>query len=126
MGWGIGIPMGVLESLGLLPKVVSYVRLFAVGVVGVKIAETGNDLLYSTLAHTLSNISAAGVLDYALIPVLLVAWLGVQLFALVLGVFSPNIHAVRLHFVEWMMQFYDGSGKPFESFGFKPARVEIE
>ena len=126
MGWGIGIPMGVLESLGLLPKVVSYVRLFAVGVVGVKIAETGNNLLYSTLAHTLSNISAAGVLDYALIPVLLVAWLGVQLFALVLGVFSPNIHAVRLHFVEWMMQFYEGSGKPFESFGFKSARVEIE
>ena len=83
-------------------------------------------MLYSTLAHTLADLSHAGALDLVLIPVLLAAWLGVQLFALVLGVFSPNIHAVRLHFVEWMMQFYDGSGKPFESFGFKPARVEIE
>jgi len=122
----VGIPLAILESLGMLPKVVSYVRLFAVGVVGVKIAETGNNMLYATFASTISDISSAATLDIALIPVLLIAWLGVQLFALVLGVFSPNIHTVRLHFVEWMMQFYEGSGKPFKPFGFKPARVEIE
>ena len=126
MGWGIGIPMGLLESLGLLPKVVSYVRIFAVGVVGVKIAATGNEMLYEGLAHTLADPSHAATMDLVLIPVLLVAWLGVQLFALVLGVFSPNIHTVRLHFVEWMMQFYEGSGLPFKPFGFQPGRVEIE
>jgi vacuolar-type H+-ATPase subunit I/STV1 len=51
----IGIPLGVLESLGMLPKVVSYVRLFAVGVVGVKIAATGNEMIYEgrlTLCQT--------------------------------------------------------------------------
>ena len=126
MGWGIGIPMGLLESLGLLPKVVSYVRIFAVGVVGVKIAATGNEMLYEGLAHTLADPSHAATMDLVLIPVLLVAWLGVQLFALVLGVFSPYIHTVRLHFVEWMMQFYEGSGLPFKPFGFQPGRVEIE
>jgi V/A-type H+-transporting ATPase subunit I len=122
----VGIPLAVLESLGLLPKVVSYVRIFAVGVVGVKIAATGNEMLYEGLAHTLSDLSHAGALDYVLIPVILIAWLAVQLFALVLGVFSPNIHTVRLHFVEWMMQFYEGSGLPFKPFGFNPSRVEIE
>jgi len=122
----VGIPLAILESLGLLPKVVSYVRIFAVGVVGVKIAATGNEMLYEGLAHTLSDLSHAGVLDYVLIPVILIAWLAVQLFALVLGVFSPNIHTVRLHFVEWMMQFYEGSGLPFKPFGFNPGRVEIE
>jgi V/A-type H+-transporting ATPase subunit I len=126
MGWGIGIPMGVLESLGLLPKVVSYVRLFAVGVVGVKIAATGNEMLYPIFASTLSNLGDAGATDLVLLPIILIVWLLVQLFALVLGVFSPNIHTVRLHFVEWMMQFYEGSGLPFKPFGFKPGRVEIE
>ena len=126
MGWGIGIPMGVLESLGMLPKVVSYVRLFAVGVVGVKIAATGNEMIYEVMAHTLSDLSHASTMDIILIPVMFIGWLLVQLFALVLGIFSPNIHTVRLHFVEWMMQFYEGSGLPFKAFGFKPDKVEVE
>jgi len=122
----IGIPLGVLESLGMLPKVVSYVRLFAVGVVGVKIAATGNEMIYEGMAHTLSDLGHASTFDIVLLPILFVGWLLVQLFALVLGVFSPNIHTVRLHFVEWMMQFYEGSGLPFEAFGFKPNKVEVE
>ncbi|MEC7721138.1 MAG: V-type ATP synthase subunit I [Candidatus Thermoplasmatota archaeon] len=126
MGWAIGIPMGVLESLGMLPKVVSYVRLFAVGVVGVKIAATGNEMIYEGMAHTLSDLSHASTLDIVLIPIMFIGWILVQLFALVLGIFSPNIHTVRLHFVEWMMQFYEGSGLPFKAFGFKPDKVEVE
>jgi len=122
----IGIPLGVLESLGMLPKIVSYVRLFAVGVVGVKIAATGNEMIYEGMAHTLSDLGHASTFDIVLLPVMFVGWLLVQLFALVLGVFSPNIHTVRLHFVEWMMQFYEGSGLPFEAFGFKPNKVEVE
>jgi len=52
--------------------------------------------------------------------------LAVQIFAWGLGVFSPNIHAARLHFVEWMRQFYDASGEAFKPFGFKARRVEVE
>ncbi|SUZ99043.1 uncharacterized protein METZ01_LOCUS51897 [marine metagenome] len=126
MGWGISLMMGPLEALGMLPKVVSYVRLFAVGVVGVKIAATGNEMIYEGMAHTLSDLGHASTIDIVLLPVMFVGWLLVQLFALVLGVFSPNIHTVRLHFVEWMMQFYEGSGLPFEAFGFKPNKVEVE
>lgn len=126
MGWGIALLMGPLESVGLLPKVVSYVRLFAVGVVGVKIAATGNEMIYEGMAHTLSDLGHASTVDIVLIPIMFIGWILVQLFALVLGIFSPNIHTVRLHFVEWMMQFYEGSGLPFKAFGFKPDKVEVE
>ena len=111
----INIGLAGIEAIGMLPTVLSYVRLFAVGVVGVKIAETGNNMLY-------------GSLDFSspLFPFILIGWFAVQLFAWGLGVFSPNIHAVRLHFVEWMRQFYDSSGEAFKPFGFKARRVEVE
>jgi len=108
--------LSAIEAIGMLPTVLSYVRLFAVGVVGVKIAETGNTMLYDSIDFGSPFVAI----------ILIIGWLMVQLFAWVLGVFSPNIHAVRLHFVEWMRQFYDASGEAFKPFGFKARRVEVE
>ena len=122
----INIGLGPIEAVGMMPTVISYVRLFAVGVVGVKIAETGNTMLFEPLAHILEDLSHASALDYVSLVVLLVGWLAVQIFAWGLGVFSPNIHAARLHFVEWMRQFYDASGEAFKPFGFKARHVEVE
>jgi V/A-type H+-transporting ATPase subunit I len=122
----IAIGLGPLESLQVLSNTISYVRLFAVGIVGVKIAETGNIMIYEPLVHILSDISHAGVLDIILIPVLLVSWLLVQLFALVLGMFSPNVQAARLHFVEWMGKFYETGGEPFAPFGKEAINVEAD
>ena len=48
----------------------------------------------------------------------------IQLFAIALGILSPTIHAVRLHFVEWMGKFYDGSGRAFKPLGGRPLYVE--
>ena len=42
----VAVLLGPIEGIGIMPSVISYVRLFAVGVAGVKIAETGNDKLY--------------------------------------------------------------------------------
>ena len=122
----INIGLGPIEAVGMMPTVISYVRLFAVGVVGVKIAETGNTMLFDPLAHILEDLSHASAMDYLSMVVLLIGWLAVQIFAWGLGVFSPNIHAARLHFVEWMRQFYDASGEAFKPFGFKARRVEVE
>ena len=122
----INIGLGPIEAVGMMPTVISYVRLFAVGVVGVKIAETGNTMLFDPLAHILEDLSHASAMDYVSMVVLLIGWLAVQIFAWGLGVFSPNIHAARLHFVEWMRQFYDASGEAFKPFGFKARRVEVE
>jgi V/A-type H+-transporting ATPase subunit I len=122
----IAIGLGPLESLQVLSNTISYVRLFAVGIVGVKIAETGNIMIYEPLVHILGDISHAGALDIILIPVLLVSWLLVQLFALVLGMFSPNVQAARLHFVEWMGKFYETGGEPFVPFGKEAIDVEAD
>ena len=116
-----GIPVAVslilapIEAIGMMPSVISYVRLFAVGIVGVKIAETGNKLWEPMMDA-----------DLLLVPFFFIGWLSVQIFAWVLGVFSPNIHAARLHFVEWMRQYYDSSGEAFEPFGFRSHFVEVE
>ena len=110
----INIGLAPIEAVGMMPSVISYVRLFAVGAVGVKIAETANVNLFTKI-------------DFAdpLIAVLLViGWILGQTFALVLGLFSPNIHAARLHFVEWMRQYYDSSGEAFDPFGTKSKFVE--
>jgi len=61
-----------------------------------------------------------------LIPIFLIGWLAVQIFALGLGMFSPNVQAARLHFVEWMGKFYETGGEPFAPFGKKLVNVEAD
>ena len=122
----INVGLAPIEAVGMMPTVISYVRLFAVGIVGVKIAETGNEKLFEPLAHIIEDIAQASAMDLVSIPLLLIGWLSVQAFAWILGVFSPNIHAARLHFVEWMRQYYDSSGEEFRPFGLKSRYVEVE
>jgi V/A-type H+-transporting ATPase subunit I len=118
--FSISLILAPIEAIGMMPSVISYVRLFAVGVVGVKIAETGNVKLFEPMAHAIEHS------EFLVVPFLLVGWLSVQFFAWGLGVFSPNIHAARLHFVEWMRQYYDSSGEAFTPFGFRSRHVEVE
>jgi V/A-type H+-transporting ATPase subunit I len=118
--FSISLILAPIEAIGMMPSVISYVRLFAVGVVGVKIAETGNVKLFEPMAHAIEHS------EFLVVPFLLVGWLSVQFFAWGLGVFSPNIHAARLHFVEWMRQYYDSSGEKFTPFGFRSRHVEVE
>ncbi len=112
----INIGLAPIEAVGMMPTVISYVRLFAVGVVGVKIAETGNSMLFDEITFD----------EPLMAIVLILGWLAVQFFAWGLGVFSPNIHAARLHFVEWMRQYYDSSGEAFNPFGLRTQYVEVD
>ena len=61
-----------------------------------------------------------------LLITLFIGWFVVQGFAWMLGVISPNIHAARLHLVEWMKQFYEAVGEKFSPFGFTARAVEVE
>jgi len=111
--------IGPLETISLLSNTLSYIRLFAIGVVGVKIAEAGNMLGYHNLVHSLELVMNGEdvFINLLLVVATLALWLFVQVFAWVLGVFSPNIHTARLHFVEWMGKFHEGSGEPFSPLG---------
>ncbi|NCF96562.1 MAG: hypothetical protein GWP21_01455, partial [Euryarchaeota archaeon] len=117
-GWLGGIIMGPIETFGLLANTLSYLRIMAVGVAGVKIAEIGNEMGF----HAMADAVSSGDIITAILC--FVIWIGVQVFALALGLLSPSIHAVRLHFVEWMGKFYDGSGQEFSPIGGRPLHVE--
>ena len=120
-GWAGGIIMGPIETFGLLANTLSYLRIMAVGVAGVKIAEVSIILGWENILKGLETGGAGGYLTVALCAVI---FLFVQVFALALGILSPTIHAARLHFVEWMGKFYDGSGRAFAPLGGRPLHVE--
>ena len=117
-GWLGGIIMGPIETFGLLANTLSYLRIMAVGVAGVKIAEIGNEMGF----HAMADAVSSG--EFLTAVLCFLVWIGVQIFALALGLLSPSIHAVRLHFVEWMGKFYDGSGEEFAPLGGRPLHVE--
>ena len=114
-GWVGGFIMGPIETFGLLANTLSYLRIMAVGVAGVKIAELGNELGYHTMITTASPLVMVAAF---------VLWVCVHIFAILLGILSPSIHAARLHFVEWMSKFHDGSGAAFSPLGGRPLHVE--
>jgi V/A-type H+/Na+-transporting ATPase subunit I len=99
-GGAMGLLMGPLEVMGTIGNVLSYLRIAAIGLASVYLARVANEL------------GAAAPL-----------WLGIIVAALfhalnlVLGVFSPTIQALRLHYVEFFGKFYESGGKAFRPFG---------
>jgi len=92
---GFLAPFEMLRHLG---NIISYVRIMAVGLASVLLAYVANELA-----------GAAGSV-----------WLGVVVaillhaFNLVLGVFAPTIHALRLHYVEFFGKFIETGGRRYE------------
>lgn len=99
IGW-IGVLLGPIEFVGLIGNILSYLRIAAVGLASVYVARLANDLAGSI-----------GSLIVGVIVALLIHALN-----LVLGAFSPTIHSLRLHYVEFFRKFYEGGGRPFEPF----------
>ena len=91
---GLLAPFELLRYLG---NIISYARIMAVGLASVLLAHVANRLA-----------GAAGSL-----------WVGITVaallhaFNLVLGVFAPTIHALRLHYVEFFTKFFEPGGKPY-------------
>ena len=119
-GWAGGLIMGPIETFGLLANTLSYLRVMGVGVAGVKIAEVSITMGWEVMMTQF----AAGGIGYLLGAVAFLLFLGIQAFALALGLLSPSIHAARLHFVEWMGKFHNGTGVPFRPLGGRAIHVE--
>lgn len=99
LGW-LGIIMGPIGFIGLIGNVLSYLRIAAIGLASVYLAKVANDV-----AGLIGNIFV-GVIIALLIHAL----------NLVLGAFSPTIHSLRLHYVEFFRKFYEGGGRPYDPF----------
>jgi V/A-type H+-transporting ATPase subunit I len=97
-GAGAMGPMEIMSSVG---NILSYARLMAIGLASVILAFVANKLGEEI------EILAVGILVAVLLHAL----------NIVLAMFSPSIHSVRLHLVEFFSKFYKGGGivyKPFK------------
>jgi V/A-type H+-transporting ATPase subunit I len=89
-----------LELIGTVGKILSYLRLAAVGLASVYLAVVANEL------------AAAAPLVLGIIVAAFFHALNLALAA-----FSPMIQSLRLHYVEFFPNFYEGGGQPFTAFG---------
>ncbi len=99
--------------IGCLGDVLSYVRLFALGLATVAMA-----IAINTMASMALEIPVAGFF------VALVIAVGGHTANMAINAFSAFIHTVRLQFVEFFTKFYGGGGRDFSPFSYTTSYIE--
>ncbi|HSQ78564.1 MAG TPA: V-type ATPase 116kDa subunit family protein, partial [Nitrospirota bacterium] len=92
---GVLAPLELLKSIG---NIISYVRIMAIGLTSVLLAFVANNLGGLT-GDIVTGVAVAGL---------------IHLLNIILGVFSPTIHSLRLHYVEFFSKFIEHGGRRFE------------
>lgn len=95
---GIMAPLEVLQTIG---NIVSYARIMAIGLTSVLLAYVANHL--------------AGAVGSIWVGLLVASLL--HTVNIVLGVFAPTIHSLRLHYVEFLGKFITMGGRKFVPLG---------
>ncbi|HVZ76732.1 MAG TPA: V-type ATPase 116kDa subunit family protein [Gemmatimonadaceae bacterium] len=90
-----------IELLGALGNILSYARVMAIGTASVILAVVANRMV--------------GMIGSTLVGLLFALLFHLVNFAI--GLFSPAIHALRLHYVEFFGKFYSPGGRPYRPFG---------
>lgn len=92
---GLLAPLELLKGIG---NIISYARIMAIGLTSVLLAFVANRLT-GLMGNIFVGIIVAGMLHAVNI---------------ILGVFSPTIHSLRLHYVEFFSKFIEPGGRRFE------------
>jgi len=92
--------LGAIESISALANIASYLRIMAVGLAGAIFANAVNGIAAKMGSPILGIIIA--------IPL--------QALNFVIAAFSPNIHAVRLNFLEFFGKFYETGSNKYKPF----------
>jgi V/A-type H+-transporting ATPase subunit I len=89
-----------IELLATFGNVLSYARIMAIGTASVMLAVVANQM-----------VGAVGSVAVGVVFALLF-----HLVNFAIGLFSPAIHALRLHYVEFFGKFYSPGGTPYHPF----------
>jgi V/A-type H+-transporting ATPase subunit I len=92
---GLLAPLEMIKTVG---NIVSYARIMAIGLSSALLANAANHL--AGLSGDLILGTLAAIVLHAV--------------AIVLGLFAPAIHALRLHFVEFFSKFIEPGGRRFQ------------
>jgi V/A-type H+-transporting ATPase subunit I len=90
-----------IELLSMLGNILSYARIMALGVASVMLAVVANKM-----------VGAIGSLAVGIVFALLF-----HLVNFAIALFTPTIHALRLHYVEFFGKFYSPGGVQYQPFG---------
>ena len=101
-------PFAIMESLSMLTNLISYTRLAAVGISKAGLAFALNIIFIDMLMPDNIALLVLWLIGFAIAELLLIV---------LLGALSVGIQALRLHYVEFFMKFYEGGGEPFKPFG---------
>jgi V/A-type H+-transporting ATPase subunit I len=93
--------VAVIELLSTVGHILSYARIMALGTASLMLAIVANDMV--------------GAMGSVLVGVVFALLFHLVNFAI--GLFSPTIHALRLHYVEFFGQFFSPGGAEYRPLG---------
>lgn len=103
-------PMGLAHVL-YISNLISYLRLLAIGLASVCLAYAINQLAFYVIMPMLSG-GAHNSAEFSTLAIIvgIVILVAVHFINLLLGILSPFMHPLRLHYVEMFTKFYSAHG----------------
>lgn len=108
---------GIVSSYGFssaLGDILSYSRLLALGF---------STTVLGIIINTIARMFGKGLIGILIIPLILLAGHGLNIFMGLLGSF---VHPTRLIFLEFFGRFYENGGRKFSPFRFKSEKIVIK
>ncbi len=102
---GMGFILAPIEIIGVLGNILSYLRIAAIGLSSVYLAMVANKM-----AEVIGGGGGIAIIFGIIVGALFHA------LNIALGILSPTIQSLRLHYVEFFTKFFEGGGEDYAPF----------